>query len=479
MTGLHQHAQSAPRCLFVYAIFFLPRSQNKEACHDGQPTFWQYRNMFLPTLLILLSAGGATLAADEINGRVLFNFENAEAAKQWQTVNDGVMGGRSDGQFKLTADRTMQFFGTLLLENNGGFASVRPRPTKLLLKKGDTLVVRVRGDGRKYSLNLYVPRRLTAFSYRADFETRKDEWIDIEIPLEEFEATSFGRVVQNQTLDPTEINGLGILLGDKKAGPFKLEVEWIKVRSRIEEPPLLKTECEGTYQHHLQGVCADKDAIYWCFTTTLVKTDTKGKLLKKVPVANHHGDLCHHHGNLYVAVNLGKFNDPAGNADSWVYVYDAETLKEIARHEVPEVFHGAGGIGFRAGHFLVVGGLPDGVEENYVYEYDEQFKFQKKHIIKSGHTHLGIQTATFAHDRWWFGCYGTPKIMLVTDATFQVKGRYEFDCSLGIEELPEGRLMSASGQCENDKGCTGSVQVTVPDEAMGLKYLNEEQGDLK
>jgi hypothetical protein len=51
-----------------------------------------------------------------------------------------------------------------------------------------------------------------------------------------------------------------------------------------------------------------------------------------------------------------------------------------------------------------------------------------------------------------------------TDADFQVKGRYEFDCSLGIEGLLEGRPMSASGKCEKDKGCTGSVQVAVPDQ---------------
>src|SRR5690606_29746611 len=77
--------------------------------------------------------------------------------------------------------------------------------------------------------------------------------------------------------------------------------------------------CEGTYPHHLQGICADDEAIYWSFTTTLVKTNLDGDLLKSVPVANHHGDLCHHDGKLYVAVNLGKFNDPQGNADSWVY----------------------------------------------------------------------------------------------------------------------------------------------------------------
>ena len=227
--------------------------------------------------------------------------------------------------------------------------------------------------------------------------------------------------------------------------------------------------CEGTYQHHLQGICADKEAIYWSFTTTLVKTDLNGKLLKKVPVANHHGDLCFHDGKLFVAVNLGKFNDPKGNADSWVYVYDAATLKELARHEVQEVFHGAGGIGIRNGHFFIVGGLPDGVEENYVYEYDAKFKFQKKHVIKSGHTHLGIQTATFANDRWWFGCYGDPKILLVTDADFKMKGRYEYDCSLGIVGLPDGRFLSATGKCEKDKGCTGSARIAVADEKAGLR----------
>lgn len=92
------------------------------------------------------------------------------------------------------------------------------------------------------------------------------------------------------------------------------------------------------------------------FTTTLVKTDLDGRLLKAVPVANDHGDLCHDDGKLYVAVNSGKFNDPTESADSGVY--HAETLMELTRHEPQEVFHGAGGIGFVDGHYFVVGGLP-------------------------------------------------------------------------------------------------------------------------
>ncbi len=66
--------------------------------------------------------------------------------------------------------------------------------------------------------------------------------------------------------------------------------------------------CEGSYKQHLQGVCADKDSIYWCFTDELVKTDAGGKVLKQVAVRSHHGDLCHHDGKIYVAVNFGAFN---------------------------------------------------------------------------------------------------------------------------------------------------------------------------
>lgn len=233
--------------------------------------------------------------------------------------------------------------------------------------------------------------------------------------------------------------------------------------------------CEGVYPHHLQGVCADDKALYWSFTTTLVKTDWQGKRLISIPVANHHGDLCEHDGKLYVAVNLGKFNHPEGHADSWVYVYDVQTLEEEARHEVQQVFHGAGGIGFHDGHFYVVGGLPNQYHENYIYEYDDQFQFIKRIELKSCHTLLGIQTATFAHDRWWFGCYGSPAILLVADKDFQFLGRYPFNCSLGIERFQDGQMLSASGICEKGKGCTGKIQIAVPDVEKGLRLLTPDK----
>src|SRR4051812_35321676 len=102
--------------------------------------------------------------------------------------------------------------------------------------------------------------------------------------------------------------------------------------------------CEGTYPRHLQGVATDGRAIYWSWTDALVKTDMQGRLMKRVKAASHHGDLCVVKDKVFVAVNLGPFNLPAGKADSWVYAYDAATLDLLTRQPVPELVHGAGGI---------------------------------------------------------------------------------------------------------------------------------------
>ena len=184
-----------------------------------------HKMLALPLLILT----GSFVMAEE-SPQKLFEFTGADAAKEWQAVNDGVMGGVSEGKFQIADQKTLEFFGTLSLENNGGFASVRTKAKTLGLEKGDTVVAKVRGDGREYTLNLYLDKPLVAFSYRAAVQTKKDEWIEVKVPLDKFEATSFGRVVKDAgPVDPKEVNALGFMVSDKKAGPFKLEVESIKV----------------------------------------------------------------------------------------------------------------------------------------------------------------------------------------------------------------------------------------------------------
>jgi hypothetical protein len=105
--------------------------------------------------------------------------------------------------------------------------------------------------------------------------------------------------------------------------------------------------------------------------------------------------------------------------------------------------------------------------------HDVDFKFIKKHVITSGHTYLGIQTATFALDRCWFGCYGDPKILLVTDADFKMIDRHEFDCSLGIVGVTDTHLLSASGTCKKDQGCSGSARLAVPSDELGISIISQ------
>jgi NADH dehydrogenase [ubiquinone] 1 alpha subcomplex assembly factor 1 len=184
----------------------------------------------LATRLPLLLTAFLVQALAEKPLQPLLDFVGPDAAQKWQAVNDGVMGGVSEGRFKITTDKTMEFSGRLSLENNGGFASVRTKLTNFDIRGGDTLVVRVKGDGREYVLNIYTKSRRMAFSYRAPLPTTRDEWTEVSVPLDEFIPTSFGNRVQGMgPVEPDQINSLGFMLSDKKPGPFKLEVEWMKI----------------------------------------------------------------------------------------------------------------------------------------------------------------------------------------------------------------------------------------------------------
>jgi monofunctional biosynthetic peptidoglycan transglycosylase len=182
---------------------------------------------FVVSALIALMGAPSMAQAPQVP---LFVFTSPDADAAWQTVNDGVMGGVSDGRFRITDRQTREFYGTLSLENNGGFASVRSRHRALGLQTGDMLVARVRGDGREYQLNLYTAQRMMAFSYRAPVKTRSGEWVEVAIALDRFEATSFGRVLQGAgPVDPRSVTSIGFLVAEKTPGPFALEVAWINI----------------------------------------------------------------------------------------------------------------------------------------------------------------------------------------------------------------------------------------------------------
>ena len=157
-------------------------------------------------------------------------FDRKEAENfDWRVVDDGVMGGLSKGKISVSENGILNFTGNLSLENNGGFSSLRSREIKLDLNGFDGLMAKVRGDGRTYQLRLSTNARYRGMevSFMAEFPTTKGEWTEVRIPFNKLAASFRGMKLKDVSFDPAKITRIGLLLGDKKTGPFELEVDWI------------------------------------------------------------------------------------------------------------------------------------------------------------------------------------------------------------------------------------------------------------
>lgn len=152
-------------------------------------------------------------------------FEDDEL-RYWRIVNDTVMGGRSQSRF-YQQDGLGVFEGYLSMENYGGFASVRRYFSPNFISDG-TVQLRIKGDGRKYQLRMATPRLYRGMAYVAEFKTEKDEWIQVNFKQSDFTVRYRGRYVNGApALDFAEVSRLGLLLGDKRTGQFRLEVKSI------------------------------------------------------------------------------------------------------------------------------------------------------------------------------------------------------------------------------------------------------------
>jgi len=175
---------------------------------------------------LLLCTPCPALAQSNLDANLEFNG----GTSGWQTVLDGVMGGRSTGRIAAGEGGTLRFTGELSLANNGGFSQIRTAVSEGTFAGATGLVLRVKGDGRAYQCDIRSSRlRLMAGGYQSVFQTRAGEWIEVEIPFERFVANSFGQRIRNApALDAATIESVGITLSDKKEGAFAIEIDWIR-----------------------------------------------------------------------------------------------------------------------------------------------------------------------------------------------------------------------------------------------------------
>ena len=163
-----------------------------------------------------------------MNTSLIFDFKKDADVRSWRIVNDTVMGGRSSASFQLNEEGYGLFEGRVSLENNGGFASLRHRFNKENVDQFSKLVLRIKGDGKRYQVRIKDDRR-RYFSYISYIETT-GEWQDIELPLDEFYAYFRGYRVNSPNFNHDQMEEIALLIGNKKAESFSLLIDQISLK---------------------------------------------------------------------------------------------------------------------------------------------------------------------------------------------------------------------------------------------------------
>lgn len=155
----------------------------------------------------------------------IFDFQAGTSLKDWYVVNDGVMGGRSTGSLILDTEGHGLFSGNISLENNGGFSSIRYDTGVLELEGYRNIVLRVKGDGKRYQFRI-KSSQADYYSYVNYFNT-SGEWQDIRLPLNEMYAVFRGSRLNMPDFTGETLEEIGILIGNKEAQTFELRIDAI------------------------------------------------------------------------------------------------------------------------------------------------------------------------------------------------------------------------------------------------------------
>ncbi len=91
---------------------------------------------FLLILIFMYSSASAQY--------ILFDFSKDDD-KGWWIVNDGVMGGLSEGNFQVT-DMKAIFSGRVSTDNNGGFTMIRKQFNAESMSAYTSFVLALKGD---------------------------------------------------------------------------------------------------------------------------------------------------------------------------------------------------------------------------------------------------------------------------------------------------------------------------------------------
>lgn len=180
---------------------------------------------------------------------VVWRFNrDPKSLDQWViTCDSDYEEGFSTAKLELSPNGTGIFSGTLSTRlpkdgriKNAGFCNITTIPKQKSFKRDvchdwtpyTHLVLRIRGDGRSYVLNISTRGIFDLMwndVYHYVLYTRGGPyWQYVRIPFSKFVFASKGRLQDNQTVIMLhEVTNFGISLGDDINGRFKLEIDYI------------------------------------------------------------------------------------------------------------------------------------------------------------------------------------------------------------------------------------------------------------
>lgn len=153
----------------------------------------------------------------------IFDFNKLSNTKDWRIINDAVMGGKSNSDFRLDTNGHGVFEGAVSLENNGGFAMVQYSFDVKKVNTFSKVKMRLKGDGKTYQFRIKTNTD-DYYSYVASFDTSGD-WETIIIPFSSMYPAFRGKKLDAINYPGEQLELIAFLIGNKKAEDFKLKID--------------------------------------------------------------------------------------------------------------------------------------------------------------------------------------------------------------------------------------------------------------
>ena len=162
-----------------------------------------------------------------MNEGLLFDFNKENNTKEWQIIDDTVMGGRSYGKFKIDENGNGVFFGSVSTENYGGFSSVSHQMKTKDISKFSKVSIRLKGDGKNYQFRI-KDNANSYYSYINTFKT-SGEWETIILKWSDLYPSFRGQTLDLPNFKGDFLEEIVFLIGNKKNESFELLIDSIEL----------------------------------------------------------------------------------------------------------------------------------------------------------------------------------------------------------------------------------------------------------